>query len=475
MRYRPFILALAALLLTVTAGGETPARSIDDLVKHFEKSRRAEAGVSIITITGRPLYSHRSDQAMIPASNMKLLTTAFALETLGESFQFVTPVHAVDNDVAIVGQFDPLLGDPVLAKRDGASIYAELDRWAEKVAEYFPDGKIGELILYCRLRPEQFHPPGWPDRHQARWYGAPVASLNFHDNCYDVTFTKNDEGVIEPQISPTSRFMIVRNRLKPGKRQLWRLVSNESESIITVTGRVRTATGEPISAPVNNPPMLLGRVLADRLARKNVTITRKLHVINGMWEPPTGPPLIETRTPIGLVVARANKRSLNLAAECLLLRAGGGSWPTATATMTQSLCEAFGLDETGLSVHDGSGLSRDNRLTAANMTTLLRGVMSRPWCKAYIESLSRNGVDGTLRRRLKKAPYLGRIVAKTGYIAGSVCLSGYVLDRQRRPAVIFSILINQARSVGSAKTLQDRICATLVDALDNQPTSAAGD
>ncbi len=177
--------------------------------------------------------------------------------------------------------------------------------------------------------------------------------------------------------------------------------------------------------------------------------------------------LAVTKTPLAKVLERANKHSLNMVAECLLLRAGDGTWTGSAKMMRETLIRTFALDGDGLSVSDGSGLSRKNRVSPKNLTKLLTALNRRKDGAMFLASLSRNGIDGSLRRRLRREPYRGRVAGKTGTIAGVRALSGYILDKSDRPVFAFSILANNLRgkAVWNAKNLQDQICALLIDQL----------
>ncbi len=156
-----------------------------------------------------------------------------------------------------------------------------------------------------------------------------------------------------------------------------------------------------------------------------------------------------------------------MAAECLMLRAGDGTWQGSARIMAETLVGDYGLDTRDFVVRDGGGLSSGNRITAAAMTRLLAKLAKRPDASMLLASLPVAGVDGTLRRRLRDDKYRGRVIAKTGRIRGVSCLSGYVLDSEGTPAVAFSILINRlpGRAKQNAKALQDNICRALVDSL----------
>jgi D-alanyl-D-alanine carboxypeptidase/D-alanyl-D-alanine-endopeptidase (penicillin-binding protein 4) len=297
-----------------------------------------------------------------------------------------------------------------------------------------------------------------------------VASLNFHDNCLDVTWPKTTDGRIAPAVSPASRFLTLVDRTKrAGKRSAWWASLGQADGVVTFRGRVLKPTPHAIPVAVNEPPLLLGRVLADRLTRAGLDVKgslKRARLTEGLREKTTR--IARTATPLKTVLRRANRRSLNLAAEAMLLRAGDWTWKGSAKRASAVLTRTFGLDANSFTVSDGSGMSRGNRITPRAMTTLLRAALEHKGGPALLESLPRSGEKGTsLRRRLTRKGYAGRLAAKTGTLAGVWCLSGYVLDGKKRPAVAFSVLVNGGSS-GSAKQLADAIAALAVRHVDRE-------
>jgi D-alanyl-D-alanine carboxypeptidase/D-alanyl-D-alanine-endopeptidase (penicillin-binding protein 4) len=131
----------------------------------------------------------------------------------------------------------------------------------------------------------------------------------------------------------------------------------------------------------------------------------------------------------------------------------------------RALIYEYDLDGDDLHVSDGGGLSRRNRVTARAMTRLLTALARRSDAAVLLKSLAASGVSGTMRKRLTRPPYRSRVLAKTGYLAGVCCLSGYVVDEAGAPAAAFSILAGDvpAGKAYLAKQLQDRICIAIVD------------
>ncbi len=464
------ILAAVIVLWAWPAAAQGQAglqRAVAALVARYERASGAVVGVSVRdTATADTLVEIRSGESFVPASNLKLLTVAAALERLGADFQFVTRVYCRGRDVIVVGDFDPTLGDPRLADELDRSIYAELDAWSAAIVEHLAGRSVGDIILLTPGFSTGSRPATWPDRHYASWFGAPVAPLNFCGNCIGVTFDLSG-GRVRPTLTPTSRHISVVNNIVPGSRHVWSLRANADVSVVTLTGRVTASTGQ--FSPVGNPQMLLGRVLADRLARAGATVDGGIRVDSDSGSPPDDAVLVaEIRTPIAYAIWLADKHSLNMAAECLLLRSGDGTWEGSAQVMTDTLVEAFGIGADDLTIRDGSGLSPDNRVTPAAMTSVLAAAVTGDGGELLLNSLLIVGREGRMVDRLSAPAYRGRALAKTGYISGAQCLSGFILDTDGRPALTYSILVNRVPDGRGkvAQQLHDDICRRLIDALD---------
>jgi len=462
---------------TTTAAPSLQDRA-SDLAARFERAGNGLAGIAVVDmITGRQVMAARADELFMPASNQKILTSIFALERLGPDFRFATGAFILDGNVVISGEFDPTLGDPIIAAKAGRDIYAELDQWATAVRENAASTGRAAASRFVR-DVLVVSPRNWPARHPDwrvgdydKWYCAPVGTLNFNDNCMDVSFAGTG-AQLTPVLSPAGRFFRIDNRLTigPGKRNIWSLRSLGDEHTFILSGSAGRASEEPISAAVNNPDLLLGRTLADRIERAGVKVAGQVcRVSPDEVDWARAKPVAATHTPLFVALHRANKRSLNMVAECLLLRAGDGSWPGSTKMMARTLTERFRLPSGSISPVDGSGLSRGNHVTPAAMARLLAGAARRDYAMVLFRSMPVAGVDGTLSRRFGRSPCRGRVLAKTGYIAGVSALSGYVLDDRMRIRYAFSVLGNRLRKgTAPAKNLQKTICELLMESITAQ-------
>jgi len=450
---------------TIAQAPSLQARAAD-LAAKFERAGRGRAGIAAVDLrTGRQVLTVRADEPFMPASNQKLLTSIFALERLGADFRFATGAYVLDGDVVVSGEFDPTFGDPLIAAEAGRDIYAELDRWAAAVRAAVA-GKAVRNVLVVSPPGSPARHPDWPAAQRDEWFAAPVGTLNFNDNCMDVSFV-GAAGKLTPVLSPAGRFFRIDNRLTidPGKLNRWSLRGVGDEQTFILSGVVGRASGEPISVAVDNPDLMLGRTLADRLERVGVKVAGSVRrVLPDQVDWARARVVAATQTPLFVALHRANKRSLNMVAECILLRAGDGTWPGSTQMLARTLTEKFRLPPGSISPADGSGLSRRNLVTPTAMASLLAAAARRDDAMVLLRSLSVAGVDGTLSKRFLKAPCRGRILAKTGYIAGVSALSGYVLDEQGRVRYAFSVLGNRLRGGSDpAKDLQETICEMLCE------------
>jgi serine-type D-Ala-D-Ala carboxypeptidase/endopeptidase (penicillin-binding protein 4) len=471
--------ALAAIVMlsgvrVARCEGVPPAR-IAAAVSELIKSSKAPAGVSLVDLrSGKAILGVNENDLFAPASNQKVLTGAFALARLGGDYKFLTRACLAGKDVWVLGSGDPTLGDSRLAEEANESAYAELDRWSAAIAKALPGGIEGDLVVCRAFRADQrtpqesYRPRDWPSDQAHTWYCAPAAALNFNNNCVDVAFTLAG-GKITPAMTPASRYIQVVNRIQPGAKHAWGGALSQGDSVLTLTGSATASHTKAENVPVNNPPLFFGRALAERLAQAGVKFNGKIADADA---PPAGweswKELARTSTPLATVLRRTNKHSLNMGAECLFLAAGDGTWAGSAELMAQTLRKEYGVEPNAVLIRDGSGLSHEDRATPAAMTAVLGAAVRRKDAMGYLQSFPFSGLDGTLKGRLSGDACRGRVLGKTGYITGVSCLSGYVLDRENRPAVAFSILCNGVASAGAGKSLQDDICSLLVDWLDGR-------
>jgi len=414
--------------------------------------------------SGKTVYRHNAREAMIPASNMKIITSAAALRYLGPDYEFRTTVGLCGDTLVVRGGGDPLLGDKATDEKYGRGA-----GWIfEDIAQALKQNgvrKIKDIVVDSSIFDDERIHPSWPRDELNRWYACEVSGLNFNGNCIDVT-AKNNGGKVEVVIEPDTGFVKVVNEvtaIQKGRSAVGAYRNEEINKII-VRGKCRRQAG-PFAVAIERPAVFFGYLLAEHLGRAGIDAKGQLFEKSA----PTDckmKTLREYRTRMADCLARCNKDSFGLAAESLVKtmavgagqRGRGGSWASGRELIERYML-GLGIDRVEFNIDDGSGLSRENKLSANVITNVLRDVYkSRNW-QLYKESLAAGGVDGTVARYFKEEKYKGKILGKTGYIGKVKTFSG--VCSSRGGDYIFSILANNTN--GKTRGAINDIAKAIVD------------
>lgn len=422
----------------------------------------------------RTIVSILPDEAMIPASNMKLVTTAAALDLLGPDFVFRTTLQRVDRsdetppdragakvDLLIRGDGDPAFGDPVLLKQDQLNVEDLLSWWVQGVREAGIT-HVEHLIVDDRVFDRTFVHETWPKDQLNNWWCAPVAGINFYDNTLDVVPEPTTAGQApRVRLIPEAPFLTTTNRATTSNADTFWISRKPGTNDLTFWGKVKSSRSVAIPVTVHDPPILFAQVLSHRLALAGVRVEaiRRLDLEDPT---PNGRVLRTVQSPLPTVLARCNQDSQNLFAEALLKRVGyaftgaPGSWDNGSAAVRQAIRNRLGPRAVAIKTADGSGMSRENQVTARALVELLESMHNdtRLW-PVYRDSLAQGGESGTLERRFgadagrSNAPVVtGTVYGKSGYLNGVSGLSGYLVlpypDDALTPGrvIAFSILCN---------------------------------
>ena len=454
---------------------------------------KGEAGVQIARLgaDGKAdvLFGHNSDIALIPASNLKLITTAAFLERFGGEFRFRTMLAIRGEDLVLIGDGDPTLGDAELLKKVGWESTTVFRNWAQLLKQRGVT-RVRNVIVDDGIFDDQFVHPNWPVKQQHFRYVAGVAGVNFNANALDFYLRTTTYGstVSYTTDPPTGYANVVNQCLTGGDSAVW-LSRTPGTNNIDLKGQTNATNAQPISVTVHDPAMYAATVLAETLRGNGVRVTGEpardrtaraaLNLSPATTRPttqPGGEPLTVIaihETPIAAVLARANKDSMNVYAEALCKRLGAevaresGSWANGTAAMA-AFARACGSSDGEFTFDDGCGLSKRNAVSAATFVRVLAGAFAGRDREAYLASLSVAGVDGTLDNRFRDSDLRGRVFAKSGFVNGVSALSGYVRAKDGNHYA-FSILMNGVSDVATCKVLQERI----VKAIDAHAASAS--
>jgi len=438
---------VAAVLLCGCLCGVSHAGLEERLAKAVGQQQDAsEYAIQIVEPnSGTILYSHNAHKPLMPASNMKLVTTAAALKYLGADFEYKTRVGLLKGALVVLGSGDPLLGD-----RSTDARYERQTGWIfERIVTALREQNVAEvndIIVDTTIFDDQRVHPSWPAKDYNKWYACEVSGLNYNDNCIEVSASNLGDSVAIT-IEPKTAFVQIINEVEPVTGGDTAIGANRTQqpNRITLFGRCKNREG-PFRVAIEQPAAFFGFCLAENLARAG--ITPKGRLIEKAVEADAGfKPLAEFVTPLVDCVRRANTDSLGLAAEALLKtidarrrpdRKNGG-WSGGRELIGKYLTD-LGIPTEEFVIDDGSGLSRLNRLTTHALSKILLDLYrGRNW-ELFQGTLAVAGEEGTIDKYFNEAKYRGKIHAKTGYISGVRALSGVCLTNTG--PYLFSILSN---------------------------------
>lgn len=430
--------------LIVLSVVQWPARA-DTISQIISRSNQRTAEFAILAVRaedGTTLYRRNAEKTMIPASNMKLATSAAVLHYLGPDYEFQTHVALLGDSLVIIGGGDPVLGDSLIDRRYGRGqdwIFGEIvrilaDRGVDRLQDIVIDSFFFDL--------NRVH-PSWPADQLNQAYACEVSGLNYNRNCVRITATRqNGRAVL--RMEPDNDYVTLINQL--------RLINSGNSAIggyrtttpnrLSIRGNLNQSAG--FDAAVEQPAGLFAHLLVGYLRSAGIAVNGRI-VKKYVRQEADLKRLHTFSTPVWDVLDRCNKDSLNLAAESLIKTISAentqgrinGEWPHGLMLVGRYL-NLLGVDSDQFELDDGSGLSRKNRLSCQVLVAVLEDMLKKPYAERYLATLAEAGNDGTLARYFQQAPYRGHIYGKTGYIAGVRTFSG--ICRTPRGDIVFSIL-----------------------------------
>jgi D-alanyl-D-alanine carboxypeptidase/D-alanyl-D-alanine-endopeptidase (penicillin-binding protein 4) len=431
------------------------------------------ASVSALVVeraSGAELMASGADDALVPASTQKLLTAIAALDAFGPSHRFVTEVRAsrpLGPDGA-VGDLYLRGGDPALTSEQWWRLAADLRALGLREVR-------GDLVLDDALFDDQRWHPSWVPV-SARAYHAPVSALAANFGAFRVrvapgaTLGAPLHAVLDPPV-PYLKLVNEGRTAKPGAAST---LAVERDSVggqerVRVSGGVALgAEPDDVWRSVADPIGYAGAVLRLQLEANGVRVaggTRR-----GTAQPAATLLLSFEGLPLQQIASLFLKYSNNFIAECLVKwlalgpepapGAAPGSWARGIEALRGRLA-ALGVPLGATRLVDGSGLSRENRVSARVLVEALRrGEASFGVGPELLAALPIAAEDGTLQKRAEGAR--GRVRAKTGSLDGVHSLAGFARTQQGRD-LVFAVLVNgYRRGDAAASDAMDAFAAALV-------------
>lgn len=418
-----------------------------------------------------------ADRPMRPASNLKLVTTAAALVLLGPDGAFDTVFESaarIENGVLQGDLVVHASGDPLYDRDAQGDVSRFLDPVATQLKAEGVTRIAGAVVLDEGTYAPPSPGPAWPAENQ-HWqeFCALAGGFSANAGCLTTAVRATAPGrAAEVDVRPHGHGLTPRFDVKTGAAR-----TALDVRIAAVGGIARVDGSIPKDVPAwegrvaaPDPVQLFAGALDDALARGGIRVenaTKREH--RGL--DPASRVLARIETPVLEVLPAINTWSNNATADQLFLFMGQSQMGSGTRAggraATAHALELLGVDAQALVQVDGSGLSRDNRVSARQITALVDAVLRRDArsARAFRDSLAVGGETGTLDKRLGALE--GRVHAKTGFIGGTSALSG-LLETTDGHTLVFSILVEYPNVDGLNrncwKPMQDAICEVLAGA-----------
>lgn len=460
-----------ALLLLSSVSFAHFQNGAEAIIQKLDK--HANIGVRVVDLTtGADLYSRYADKLFIPASNMKLFSDAAALMVLGPDYRFVNQLSVASSQLK-QGELSGsvylyLSGDPSFSYQRLQQLIQELQKWGVTRIH-------GNIVIESTHAGIQPVAQGWVKKDLAYSYAAPIAPVMVDANRLTVVVNPGERAgapaIIE--INDPSKTVEVTNEVvtKASPQGCGIGMVLDQNNHLTVRGCISKGQWalEQILA-IHNPLLYAQGIIREQLDKMHITLDGQ--VILG--HVPAGSLLLATdkSKPIAQILADTLKPSDNLYADSLFLHAAAvlhgspQSWNEAQATVKNFLQEQTGIDLRGAALNDGSGLSRQDRLTPSQTVELLKFLYQKfPLTYEYIAALPISGRDGTMEKRLKKPTQQDFVRAKTGTMAGVNSLAGYIYTANGH-TLAFAVFSNRLPNVNprvSARVLIDALCSYFLE------------
>jgi D-alanyl-D-alanine carboxypeptidase/D-alanyl-D-alanine-endopeptidase (penicillin-binding protein 4) len=475
-RLRPFAFALAAALaFSSLAHAQLP----EPVSQVLRTNGIAEDAVSVLVLRDdQTVLSHLADRPMQPASTMKLVSTLVGLETLGPVFRGRTELRTAGEL-----QGETLKGDLVLRGGADADLSGEALENMLRSLRYQGIRKIqGHLVIDRQL----FNParadlgvPPFDESPEAYYNVIPDAAM-INKNMLQLDM-RSTGARLQVQMQPELQGVTIAHDMKlvDGNCENWESGWKLPEAVPQENGGIKVMLHGTFPKNCNQSysiNVVDRQEYVDRLFRaawKRLGGSISDTTIEGVTPPGSRQLAAHLSRTLPEIVRDTNKPSDNLLARLIFLSLGAleadpalGSRPQAGGAETtfsrsdaavRNWMRAHGINDAGLVLENGSGLSRTERITPVQMGGLLQAGLRSPWAPEFQSSMPIVAVDGTMRRRLHGTAAAGRARMKTGTLHNVVALAGYVPDATGKQLVVVAMVNSDLAGNGRGRAVVDSL------------------
>ncbi|PSW42833.1 serine-type D-Ala-D-Ala carboxypeptidase [Photobacterium leiognathi] len=392
--------------------------------------------------TNKVIYDKRADELQAPASTQKTITALAAKLYLGNNFRFDTNLETKGNDVIL--KFN---GDPTLKRSDIANLLRQLKQQGVTTIK-------GNLYLNGGHFTGYERAIGWPWDILGSCYSAPSSSISLEHNCVQGALYSNKSfGDVtrvnvpshQPIKAQTSAIVVSKAQQKEQHCQL-SMTSND-RNMYTISGCIQPRKEPlPLKFAVQNTTLYSTAIIQQELKRAGIKLNGKV-----LRDDKISGKIIATHrsAPLSTLLDIMLKRSDNLFADNIAKTIGAkyynqaGSYTNGIEAIKAILKDKAGIDLSDTVMVDGSGLSRNNRLTASDLMKVVTYIYRHPQL-GLMNDLPVSGKSGTLqyRRSIRDVPLKGKIIAKSGSLFGTYNLAGVMNTQNGKPLLFVQLVTN---------------------------------
>ena len=442
-------------------------------INNFIKSanlKHANIGIKVVEIpSGKTVHSYNEQLSLCPASCMKLVSSAAALELLGADYTYKTTLFTdgtinaqgvLQGDVYINGVGDPTLGSAFTGKNPNVF----LEQWIADIRKAGIKSINGKIIALDGLFGYEGVSPWWIWADMGNYYASGTYGLSVFDNTYRLNLKSGKAGT-RPEIlnwEPASLKLKFENNLKAAANNIDSayIYGQPFDLERRIFGTIpQNKTLFTIKGDIPDPGLFLASYFTETLKKSGIAVSGKASTSRIEKHSPKGErALSQTVSPdLREIIQVINFRSNNHYSEHLFKKIGAEN-------KIKELWKTKGLDTDALFMYDGSGLSPSNAVSVDFLTDLLVYMATKSkYSDAFYQSLPRAGKEGTVLSFLKKTSLEDISRMKSGSMEGIYSYSGYVDKNGKRYA--FSVIVNKYN--GSRSEVRGQIEKLLISLFNN--------
>lgn len=474
------------ILATLLAAGAAHAQLPEPVAALMQAKHIPPSAIGVVVLRGdTPLLTHNASASMLTGSTMKLVTAMVSLEQLGPVFRGRTEFRSevplvkgvLQGDLYLRGGADVDLNEDVL--------FHMLQALRNQGIETIQGDIVLDRELFRPARPDPNAPPF--DEYPWAYYNVLPDALLINSNLLKLELRSSDNQlslVMMPEMEKVavSSDMKLTNAACSTWQNGWRapdVVEQDGTLTVRLHGNFPNNCTGAISINALNRQDYLARLLRAKWARMGGKLTGAVRESNASPvttpTPPTARLLAEhVSRSLPEVLRDMNKQSDNVLARTLFLSLGSleadpvlGSHPITLASgettaahaegVIRNWLRAHGIDDQGLVLENGAGLSRRERATPAQMAAVLQAGLRSQWMPEFLASLSIAATDGTMRHRLKDSPAAAHARMKTGTLNGVTANVGYVQDASGQQNVVVAIINHELATYANGTAILDAL------------------